>query len=89
MAPTITSLFPAAGPTTGNNNVTITGTNLTAATAVSFGATPATSFTVNSSTQITAVVPPGFAGAANITVTTPGGVATLPSAYFYRAIPAL
>ncbi|MFF7943511.1 beta strand repeat-containing protein [Nocardia gamkensis] len=87
--PSLSGVSPSLGPAAGGNTVTITGTNLTAATAVSFGATPATSFTVNSSTQITAVVPPGFAGAANITVTTPGGVATLPSAYFYRAIPAL
>ncbi|WP_201295394.1 MULTISPECIES: IPT/TIG domain-containing protein [Nocardia] len=87
--PSLNAVSPTQGPTTGGNTVTLTGTNLTNAAAVTFGATPAASFTVNSSTQITAIAPPGFAGAVNVTVTTPGGTATLPSAYFYRNIPAL
>ncbi len=40
----------------------IVGTHLGGASAVSFGSTPATSFVINSSTQITAVVPPGVVG---------------------------
>ncbi|WP_181725085.1 IPT/TIG domain-containing protein [Nocardia gipuzkoensis] len=87
--PSLIGVSPSQGPTSGGTTVTLTGTNLTNATAVTFGATPATSFTVVSATQITAVVPPGFAGAVNVTVTTPGGASTLPSSYFYRAIPAL
>src|SRR6185312_3387631 len=55
--PTITSVSPATGPSTGGNSVTITGTNLLEAQTVTFGGTVATSFTVNSSTSITAVVP--------------------------------
>ncbi|MFE7745986.1 beta strand repeat-containing protein [Nocardia sp. NPDC057455] len=87
--PTLTGVSPNQGPTSGGNTVTLTGTGLTGATTVTFGATPATSFAVVSATQITAVVPPGFAGAVNITVTTPGGATTLPSSYFYLTIPTL
>ena len=72
--PTITSISPTiagAGMT-----VIITGTNLTGAAAVSFGGVPAASFTVVSATQITAAVAPGSASG-SVSVTTPGGTATL------------
>ncbi len=71
--PTITSFSPdtaASGAT-----VTITGTDLTGATAVSFGGIPAASFTVTNSTTISAVV--GSGGSGDVSVTTPGGTATL------------
>nr|WP_306220717.1 IPT/TIG domain-containing protein [Cohnella sp. WQ 127256] len=35
--PTITSISPTSGPTSGGTSVTLTGTNLTGATAVHFG----------------------------------------------------
>ncbi len=54
--------------------MTVTGTGFTGATSVTFGTIAATSFTVNSDTQITAVVPGGFANSP-IKVTTPGGTA--------------
>jgi hypothetical protein len=72
-APTVTSVSPTSGPTTGGTSVTITGTNLTGATAVNFGATAATTFTVNNATQITATSPAHAAGAVDVTVTTAGG----------------
>lgn len=72
IAPTITSMSPTSGPTSGGTIVTLTGTNLTDATAVKFGATAA-SYTVNSATQITATAPAGSAGTVDVTVTTPGG----------------
>jgi hypothetical protein len=53
--------------------VTITGTGFTAATGVKFGATAALLFIVDSDTQIRAVVPPGTAGAANVTVQNAAG----------------
>jgi sugar lactone lactonase YvrE len=71
--PTITSFSPtsqAAGAT-----VIITGTNFTGATAVSFGGVPAMNFTVDSPTQISCAVGAGASGA--VSVTTPGGTATL------------
>ncbi|MFK4184523.1 beta strand repeat-containing protein [Streptomyces sparsogenes] len=71
-APTLTSLNPTSGPTSGGNAVVITGTGFTGATQVLFGTTPAPSFTVNSPTQITATAPAG-SGSVPVKVTTPGG----------------
>ncbi|WP_228834827.1 beta strand repeat-containing protein [Nocardia abscessus] len=71
-APTLTTVTPRFGPTTGGNTVTLNGTNLTRTTAVRFGTTPATSFTVVSNTEITAVAP-ARTGTAAVTVTSPGG----------------
>ncbi|WP_460112409.1 IPT/TIG domain-containing protein [Streptomyces platensis] len=88
-AATLTGVGPNRGPTRGGNTVTLTGTNFTSATTVTFGSTPATSFTVVSPTNITAVVPPGAAGAVAVAVTTPGGTATLQTAYFYVNAPVL
>jgi hypothetical protein len=70
--PSITSFSPMSGPV--GTAVTITGTGFTGATNVSFGTIPATSYTVDSDTQITAIVPPGF-DRSIIFVTTPGGTA--------------
>lgn len=68
--PTITSFDPASGPV--GTSVTVTGTGFTGATSVSFGTFAATSYTVDSDTQITVIVPSGFAHAP-IKVTTAGG----------------
>ncbi len=73
ITPTLTSFTPAAGGS--GQTVTLTGTNLSATTAVSFGGTAATSFTVASATSVTATVGAGATG--NVSVTTPGGTATL------------
>ncbi|GAA1013812.1 IPT/TIG domain-containing protein [Streptomyces thermogriseus] len=84
--PTVTSVSPASGPVTGGTVVTVTGTDFTGATAVRFGTVDATSFTVDSSTQITAVAPPGTPGAVPVTVTTPAGTsAASPESYFFYA----
>jgi hypothetical protein len=73
MPPTISTINPSQGPTTGGTTVTLTGTGMTGSTAVRFGSTNATSFTVNSATQITAVSPPRAAGATAVTVVNPTG----------------
>ncbi|WP_231952599.1 IPT/TIG domain-containing protein [Paenibacillus sp. AD87] len=89
-APTIISISPVSGPTSGGTIVTLTGTNLTDATAVKFGATAA-SYTVNSATQITATAPAGSAGTVDVTVTTPGGTSATSAAdqYTYHAEPTI
>lgn len=56
--------------------VTIAGSGFTGVSGVKFGSTNATSFVGVSATQITAVMPAGAAGSAQITVTTPNGTAT-------------
>jgi hypothetical protein len=83
LAPTVISISPHSGPTTGGTTVTITGTNFTAVTAVDFGALAATSFIVNSTTQITAVSPAAPVSTVDVTVLTPGGTsATSPGDQF-------
>ncbi|MFZ3005439.1 MAG: IPT/TIG domain-containing protein [Phenylobacterium sp.] len=87
-APTVTTIAPASGPTTGGTSVVLTGTNLTGATGVSFGATSASGFTVNSATQITATAPAG-SGSVNVRVTTAGGTSATGAGnvYAYTAAP--
>ncbi len=79
-APTVTTLNPNNGASTGGTSVVINGTNFTGATAVKFGAIAAATFTVNSATQITATTPAGSAGLVDVTVTTSGGVSATSSA---------
>ena len=71
--PAIISFVPTSAGT--GTTVTITGVNFSGATAISFGGTAATTFTVVSPTTITAVVGTGMSG--SISITTPGGIATL------------
>ncbi|MBI3700838.1 MAG: IPT/TIG domain-containing protein [Afipia sp.] len=86
--PTLTSISPSTGPSSGGTSVTISGTNLDGATAVSFGISAAASFVVNSATSITAVSPPGSSGTVHITVTTHGGTTALSSADQFTYVPA-
>ena len=72
-APTIKKLSTKHGPAAGSTAVTITGANFTHVAAVKFGGVNAASFTVDSETKITAVSPPGTAGPAEVSVTTPAG----------------
>jgi hypothetical protein len=65
-APTIASASPAAEQAEAGN-VIITGAGFSGATSVKFGAAAAL-FTINSDTQITAIMPAGAAGTANIKV---------------------
>ena len=81
--PTITSITPTSGSTAGGTTITITGTNLTSATSVTVGGVAATSVVVVSSTSITAVTPAGSIGVVSVALTTPGGTASLASAFTY------
>ena len=86
-APTLSSVSPTQGPSTGGTAVVLTGADFTGATAVTFGSTAATGYTVNSPTQITAVAPAGT-GSVPVTVTGPGGVSNS-AIYTYAAPPVL
>jgi large repetitive protein len=70
--PTITSLSPAYGPTSGGTPVVITGTNLqpTIDFSVTFGGVPARSYASISSTQLTAISPAHASGTVPVVVTT-------------------
>jgi hypothetical protein len=69
----VSTVAPLTGPVAGATTVVIAGKGFDGATSVVFGGVPAASFTVNSSTQITAVTPPGAsAGAIAVEIVTPG-----------------
>jgi hypothetical protein len=83
--PTISSISPTSGTTTGSTSVTIHGTNFSGATiavtSVKFGTKIAKSFTVTSATKITAVSPTHVGGAVTLKVTTNGGSASATYTY--------
>ena len=87
--PTITSVSPDAGSTSGGTSVDITGTGFTQDADVHFGSIEATGVTVIDSTSLTAFAPTSQAGTVDITVTTPGGTSALSSAdqYTFADVP--
>jgi len=68
-SPAVSGVSPNSGPVAGGTAVTITGTNFASGATVTFGGTAATNIVVVSSTSITALTPPGSAGAVTVTVT--------------------
>jgi PKD repeat protein len=84
--PTLTSVSPTSGSTTGGTVLTLTGTQFVSGATVSVGGTAATNVTVTSATSITATAPGHAAGVVSITVTNPGGAsATLNNSYTYTS----
>jgi IPT/TIG domain-containing protein len=78
--PTITSVEPSSGTTSGGTSVTIQGTGFGAGiTAVEFGSVSATSFKVVTESTMTAVSPPG-SGTVDVTVKTAGGTSVTSTA---------
>jgi DNA-binding beta-propeller fold protein YncE len=73
-APVVTTMLPGSGPEAGGTSVTITGTDLTGATVDIGGTQVATS--ANTGTSLSFLTPPAGAGAASVTVMTPGGSAS-------------
>lgn len=91
--PTVTGVSPQQGQSGQTLTVTVWGTYLTGATAVSFGAdVTVASFNVNNSSQITASISIGGSAASgprDVTVTTPGGTATLANGFTVAGLPAV
>ena len=87
-APTLTSLSPGAGPTSGGGSVTLTGTNLSGASSVTFGGLDATTYSVDSDTTITATAPAHAAGPVSVLVETVGGTSEART-FTYVAAPTL
>jgi hypothetical protein len=71
----VTSITPNSGPTTGGTVVNIAGANFVAGASVTVGSAAAAVSSVTS-TSISATVPPGTAGSANVSVTNPNGAGT-------------
>ena len=72
-APTLSSISPSSGTTSGGTACTLAGTNLTGCSAVSFGGTAATGIVVDSASQVRCTSPAKSAGTYSVTATTPGG----------------
>jgi len=86
-APTIAGVTPVKGPIGGGTTLTIGGANFVAGgTTVSIGGAPASLLAVTPA-SITAVAPPRPAGAADVTVQTSAGTATLSGAFRYLGVP--
>lgn len=81
--PSIASVSPAAGATTGGALVLISGSYLQQTSAVWFGENPASSFTHVSSSQVLAVAPPGTTGAVAVRLSTSSGILTSPNSFTY------
>lgn len=70
--PTVTSVSPNSGPTSGGTKVTIKGTEFVTGTTVKFASTAATEVVIGSSTSLTATSPKGT-GTINVTVSNTKG----------------
>jgi phospholipase C len=85
-APTVSSIEPSTGSTSGGTRLIITGTGFLSGAVVALGTQPATNVAVVNSTTITAVAPAHAAGAVTVSVTnTNNQVGTLPNGYTYAA----
>ena len=82
-APSLASIDPGAGLTTGGEPVTLSGANLDKVTAVAFG-TAAGNITSKSATEIVVNTPANSRGTVNVRATAAAGVAELPSAFRYE-----
>ncbi len=85
--PAIEGVVPRSGSTAGGESVTIKGENFGEVESVTFAGVKAESASSTSATEIAAVTPPGAAGKVEVTVTTPGGKASLQRAFVYETPP--
>jgi len=86
--PTIGTITPDEGPTSGGTAITITGTNLDSTDSVTVGGATAP-FSVISATSLSVVTPPGTAGAADVVVTNEAGSATALGGFTYVDSPGI
>ncbi len=89
-APTITSISPDGGLTTGGTQVVIRGSGFLNGATVTFGGVGATGVTVLNGATVTAITPPHAAGRVDVRLANPDGqAATLPDAFVYFTAPSL
>lgn len=84
-SPTLSTITPISGPTSGGSGITISGTNLTGVTSVSIGGKPATYVNVLNATTLTAVSPANTLGNKDVVVTSAQGSGTLTNGFSYEA----
>ncbi len=85
--PTIESVTPNSGLTSGGTPITVTGTNFTSLTIVTIGGIPCLNVVVGSPTSLTCQTPPGSQGAKDVTVSTTTGNDTLAGGFTYNSSP--
>jgi hypothetical protein len=84
--PSVTSITPTSGPTTGGTNVTIAGANFASGATVSIGGIAATNVIFDSGAQLRATTAPRAAGTVNVVVTNPDSQSgTLANGFTYAA----
>jgi hypothetical protein len=88
--PSVSSISPTAGPSSGGTAVTIAGADFADVSAVDFGGNPAASYSVDSESQIVATSPAASPGPVDVTVTTVAGKSATGSGdvFTYNAPPA-
>jgi hypothetical protein len=84
-APTVASVSPAEGPTSGGMPITITGTHFLSGATVNIGGKLATAVTVRSETEIAAKTPEKEAGSYEVTVSDANGTSSGGAKYTYLA----
>ncbi len=85
--PTVTSVSPTSGATTGSTLVTVNGTNFVSGATVDFGGSACTPVTFVNSTQLTCTTTAHVAGAVTATVTNPDTqTGALASAFTYATL---
>jgi IPT/TIG domain len=92
-APTVTALFPYAGPITGGTTVNVTGTNFnnnagSTVPTVRFGGVAAPIVLFKSDTLLTVASPAHAAGVVDVTVTNAGGTSAITGPDRYRYVSA-
>ena len=83
--PSVSTVIPSTGSSSGGGVVAIIGANFNGATAVKFGGKAATGVTLVSSTWISATAPAGI-GKVDVTVTAPGGTSAVVAADKYSYV---
>jgi hypothetical protein len=86
--PTIATINPASGSTSGGTGVTITGTELSFTETVTFDGI-AVPFTVVSATTLSVITPSHAAGAVDVLVANPAGSATAIGGFTYVSTPSI
>ncbi len=88
LTPAVTSVAPSSGPTSGDQSVLINGSGFEPGASAEFGEAQATSVAFVSTSQLTAVTPPGFPGGVGVTVTDPDAQSGSSSATYSYVPPA-
>ena len=83
LAPEVTSVEPAEGPSAGGTTITIRGRNFEGDVTASLGGAPIADLVVVSGDELRGTTPGGPRGAAELTVSTPSGEDTLDAAFTY------